>query len=186
LESNHHQETEFITLGAGCFWCIEAIYQQVDGVLDVESGYAGGDSSDPTYKTVKSGKHGHTEVVKVTFDREKISLEEILKIFFYIHDPTALRKQGKEVKTQYISAIFYNDERQRKKAEEIKNRVEEIKNLKEGALVTKIALLKNYKAAEAEHQNFYQNDPSNSYCQTIIKPKLEEFSRMVDEVKAKK
>lgn len=164
-----------ITLGGGCFWCMEAIYQRLEGVVNVESGYSGGKIANPTYREVCSGLTGHAEVTQITFDTSKVSLTEILKVFFKVHDPTTLNRQGNDEGTQYRSVIFYRNEEQKKTAEEIKNGLD-----KSGAfnkpIVTEITPFSAFYKAEDYHQNYYNlNKNSNPYCQYVIVPKLEKF-----------
>ncbi len=164
-----------ITLGGGCFWCTEAIYQRLDGVVSVTSGYSGGKIANPTYREVCSGLTGHAEVVQIVFDTTKVSLAEVLEVFFKTHDPTTLNRQGNDEGTQYRSAIFYRNEEQRKVAEDIKAGLD-----KSGAfdapIVTEIVPFKVFYKAEDYHQDYYnQNKNSNSYCTYVIVPKVEKF-----------
>lgn len=165
---------ESAVLGAGCFWCVEAIFQDLKGVERVESGYTGGKTKNPTYKEVCSGTTGHAEVVKVTFDPTVISYEQILTVFFHVHDPTTLNKQGADVGTQYRSAIFYNNDEQKKAAEKVK---EEITNQKlwDEPIVTEITAAPEYYPAEDYHQNYYNENPNQSYCSYVIAPKVKKF-----------
>ena len=164
---------DFAILGAGCFWCIEALFLNVSGVTSIEAGYAGGYVKNPTYEAVCSGKTGHTEVCRIEFDPEVISYEKILEIFWKIHDPTTLNQQGADMGTQYRSAIFYNDEKQQKIAEQSK-KVHQANSDK--LIVTEITKLGDYYKAEDYHQNYYNDNPGNLYCQFVIKPKLEKFN----------
>jgi peptide-methionine (S)-S-oxide reductase len=166
--------TEHIVLGGGCFWCLEAVYQQVKGVESVASGYAGGETDNPTYRVVCSGGTGHAEVVDVEFDPSQVSLRDLLEIFFVIHDPTTLNRQGADVGTQYRSVIFYQGESQKTVSEAI------IKELSDNGvykdpIVTQLTTLETFYPAEAYHQNYYQNHPEQGYCQVVINPKLEKF-----------
>lgn len=165
---------ETAVLGAGCFWCVEAIFQDLKGVERVESGYTGGKTKNPTYKEVCSGTTGHAEVVKLTFDPSVISYEQILTVFFHVHDPTTLNKQGADVGTQYRSAIFYNNDEQKKTAEKVK---EEITNQKlwDEPIVTEITAAPEYYPAEDYHQNYYNENPNQSYCSYVIAPKVKKF-----------
>ena len=164
---------DFTILGAGCFWCIEAFFLNVPGVVSVESGYTGGHTKNPTYEAVCSGKTGHVEVCRIEFDPEIIAYEKILNIFWKIHDPTTLNQQGADVGTQYRSAIFYNSENQRTTAEESKKKYQMDFDK---PIVTEITKLGDYYKGEDYHQNYYNNNPSNPYCQLVIKPKLEKFN----------
>lgn len=166
-----------ITFGGGCFWCTEAIFQRLKGVVKVESGYSGGRNANPTYKEVCSGLTGHAEVIQVTYDTSQISLAEILEVFFKTHDPTTLNKQGADAGTQYRSAIFYRTDEQKKVAEEIKEGLD-----KSGAfdkpIVTEITKYDMFWKAEDYHQDYYnQNKNSNSYCAYVIVPKIEKFEQ---------
>lgn len=160
------------TIGGGCFWCLEAVYDGMKGVEEAVSGYAGGEMENPDYKTVSSGSTGHAEVVQITFDPEVVSFEQILDVFWNIHDPTTLNRQGADVGTQYRSTILYHDEAQKKIAEESLQKA----NPKWGAkIVTEIAPLEKFWPAEEYHQNYYANNPNQGYCQVVIRPKLDKF-----------
>ena len=168
--------TEIATLAGGCFWCIEAIYREVEGIKQAVSGYTGGITTDPTYDDVCSGRTGHAEAVQVTFDPTVITYREILEIFFSVHDPTTLDRQGADMGTQYRSAIFYHDERQRAVAEEL------IKNLNETdawdePIVTQIVPLDMFHPAEHYHQEYFSQHPEQGYCQMVISPKLNQFRK---------
>lgn len=161
---------EVITLGAGCFWCTEAVYQQIPGVLSVTSGYMGGSVKNPTYEQVCSGKTGHAEVAQLVYDPKTTTLEKILNTFWHIHDPTSLNRQGADVGTQYRSAIFYHSDRQREIAE--KSKAEAAKEF-DKPIVTEIAKAVEFYPAENYHQDYYRlNKNRNPYCQAIIAPKL--------------
>lgn len=171
-----NENYETAVLGAGCFWCVEAIYQRVNGVVAVESGYAGGHVENPTYNQVVSGKTGHAEVAKVTFAPNVISFEELLEVFWHTHNPTTLNRQGADVGTQYRSAIFYNSLEQKKIAEESKKRTDE-SDLWDDPIVTEITPLSNYSTAEDYHQNYFNNNPNAGYCSVVIAPKLAKFKK---------
>ena len=171
-----NENYETAVLGAGCFWCVEAVYQRVNGVVAVESGYAGGHVEKPTYNQVVSGKTGHAEVAKVTFDPEEISYEELLEVFWHTHDPTTLIRQGADVGTQYRSAIFYNSLEQKKIAEESMKRTDN-SDLWDDPIVTEITPLSNYSVAEDYHQNYFNNNPNAGYCSVVIAPKLAKFKK---------
>ena len=171
-----NEKYETAVLGAGCFWCVEAVYQRVNGVVAVESGYAGGHVENPSYNQVVSGKTGHAEVAKVTFDPDEISFEELLEVFWHTHDPTTLNRQGADVGTQYRSAIFYNSLEQKKIAEESKKRTDK-SDLWDDPIVTEITPLSNYSVAENYHQDYFNNNPNAGYCSVVIAPKLAKFKK---------
>jgi peptide-methionine (S)-S-oxide reductase len=163
---------EFATLGGGCFWCLEAVYEQVDGVIDVESGYAGGAVSNPTYRAVCDGTTGHAEVVRIEFDPERISYREVLEIFFSIHDPTTLNRQGNDVGTQYRSAIFVHSAEQRSVAEAV---IREAQGHYRDRIVTEVIEAGPYWRAEDYHQEYFRNNPGQGYCMFVVAPKVEKF-----------
>ena len=169
-----NSKPQIITLGGGCFWCLEAVYDQLEGVLDVVSGYAGGQLVDPDYKSVCSGTTGHAEVVQVTFDPQEISFKEILEVFFTIHDPTTLNRQGADVGTQYRSAIFYHNEDQQAAAEQVIAEIEAAK-IWPNPIVTEITPLDVFYPAEDYHQEYFQRNPYQGYCQVVIAPKVAKF-----------
>lgn len=164
------------TVGGGCFWCIEAVFDEVAGVTAAESGYAGGDTPDPDYRSVCSGETGHAEVVQVTFDPAVISFEEILVIFFGVHDPTTLNRQGADVGTQYRSIILAHDEQQRKAAEALIGRLE-ADEVYGKPIVTEVTMLGDYYRAEDHHQDYFRKNPAQGYCQAVIAPKLAKFRK---------
>ncbi len=174
--SNNNDTYETAVFGAGCFWCVEAIYQRVTGVVAVESGYAGGHVENPTYNQVISGKTGHAEVAKVTFDPNQISFEELLEVFWHTHDPTTLNRQGADVGTQYRSAIFFNSLEQKQIAEKSLRKTD-ASNLWADKIVTEITPLSNYSTAEDYHQNYFNNNPNAGYCSVVIAPKLAKFKK---------
>ncbi|MFN8670494.1 MAG: peptide-methionine (S)-S-oxide reductase MsrA [Candidatus Sericytochromatia bacterium] len=171
---------ETITLGAGCFWCVEAIFQRLKGVKKVESGYMGGNTINPTYKQVCTGETGHAEVLKVEFDNEIISLENILEVFWHTHDPTTLNKQGADEGTQYRSAVFYYNQTQKDLAEKLKNEYQKDFNNK---IVTEITAVSTFYKAEDYHQNYFNDNSFQPYCNFVISPKLkklqEKFSKYI-------
>lgn len=174
-------QLDSIVLGAGCFWCVEAIYQELNGVLEVESGYMGGGTKNPSYKEVCSGLSGHAEVVKLKFNSSVISLEEILEVFWSVHDPTTLNRQGNDVGTQYRSVIFYNTEEQRKLALDLKHELN-VAKLWAGPVVTEISEAKVFYPAEDYHQNYYlENKGKNPYCSYVIAPKLDKFRKVFED-----
>ena len=184
LDQSNQQETnmEIATLGAGCFWCVEAVFQELKGVEKVESGYTGGQVKNPTYKEVCNGTTGHAEVAQITFDPQVISFDEILEVFWTTHDPTTLNRQGNDVGTQYRSAIFYHSEEQKQIAE--KSREEVAPQLWSDPIVTEISALTDYYPAEDYHQNFYKDNPNYGYCRVIINPKMEKFrEKFADKLK---
>jgi peptide-methionine (S)-S-oxide reductase len=162
---------EVATFAGGCFWCIEAVFREIDGVEKVVSGYTGGKSTNPTYQRVCSGDTGHAEAVQITFDPSKTSYKEILEIFFSAHDPTTLNRQGADVGTQYRSAIFYHNEEQKTVAEELVRELEKAK-LWEKPIVTQIVPLDKFYAAEDYHQEYFSRNPEQAYCQIVISPKM--------------
>jgi peptide methionine sulfoxide reductase msrA/msrB len=166
-----------ITLGGGCYWCVEAVYEMLDGVIKVESGFSGGTVKNPAYREVCNGTTGHAEVVQITFDKTKTSLEEILKVFFTVHDPTTLNRQGGDVGTQYRSVIFYRNEEQLKTATSIVNALNAEK-VYSSPVVTQIAKFDAFYKAEDYHQNYYQQNKSQPYCQMVIQPKIEKFEKL--------
>lgn len=170
------QQLEIATLGGGCFWCLEAVYQQVEGVRAVESGYTGGHVSHPSYRQVCEGDTGHAEVVRVSFDPSVITYREIVEIFFAIHDPTTLNRQGNDVGTQYRSVIFTHSEAQRATAEYVMHELVANKVYDE-PLVTQIEPEQPYWRAEDSHQNYYQDHPGQGYCALVISPKVEKFRK---------
>ena len=168
---------ETITLGGGCYWCVEAVYENLKGVKSVVSGFSGGKILNPSYEEVCSGTTGHAEVVQITFDKNVTNLDEIFKVFFTVHDPTTLNRQGADKGTQYRSVIFYNDEEQKKEAQSI---IAELKHAKvyENPIVTTLEPFTKFYKAEDYHQNYYANNKSQPYCQMVIQPKLEKFEKV--------
>ena len=157
------------TLGGGCFWCLESAFNTVDGVELAVSAYAGGQTQDPTYESVCSGQTGHAEVVRVNFDADKLSYREVLEIFFALHNPTQLNRQGNDVGTQYRSAIFYHDEQQKAAAEEIIQEISD-EEIWPDPVVTEVTELNNYFQAEDYHQDYFSNNPQNQYCNMVVAP----------------
>lgn len=174
-KSNSNLET--ITLGGGCYWCIEAIFENLTGVKTVVSGFSGGKTTNPSYEEVCSGKTGHAEVVQITYDKTISNLDEILKVFFTVHDPTTLNRQGADVGTQYRSVIFYRNEAQRKTAQEIINALNAAKAYN-NPIVTKIEPFTKFYDAEEYHQDYYQENKNKPYCRMVIQPKLEKFEKI--------
>lgn len=172
------------TFGNGCFWCTEAVFQNLRGVLSVESGYAGGHVENPTYQEVCGKETGHAEVIRLSYDPEQISYLELLEVFFKTHDPTTLNRQGNDVGPQYRSVIFSHDEAQQREAETVKRELD-TSGAWEHPIVTEISPLTNYYAAEGYHQNYYNDNPMQPYCLFGIRPKLEKFKAVfADKLKA--
>jgi peptide-methionine (S)-S-oxide reductase len=165
---------ETITLGGGCFWCLEAVYEQVDGVQSVESGYSNGHVRQPNYQQVCQGDTGHAEVVRVQFEGSKITLREILEIFFAIHDPTTLDRQGNDVGPQYRSGIYYHDEAQRAVAQAV---LDEVNAESKGSAVTELQPVDNYWRAEHYHQHYFARNPGQGYCAFVVAPKVAKFRK---------
>ena len=164
----------FAIFGAGCFWCVEAIFSNLDGVTKVISGYTGGNTKNPTYEDICSGKTNHAEVCKIIYNPDIITFKELLKTFFKNHDPTTLNKQGADIGTQYRSAIFYIDDKQKESAEKYKKILNKSDQF-DSSIVTEITKLDVFYEAEDYHQNYYNNNPNQPYCRFIIKPKLDKF-----------
>jgi peptide-methionine (S)-S-oxide reductase len=165
---------ETTTLGGGCFWCLEAVYDQMEGVQSVESGYMGGKNPNPTYKEVCGGRTGHVEVVQVTFDPAVTNFREILEVFFTIHDPTTRDRQGNDVGTQYRSVIFYHSDQQRQIAEETIRDLNQA-GIWDDPIVTQVQPAEAFYVAEDYHQEYFENNPNQSYCQFIVAPKVRKF-----------
>ncbi|MEP0355137.1 peptide-methionine (S)-S-oxide reductase MsrA [Paraglaciecola sp.] len=164
------------TLGGGCFWCIESAFSSVNGVVSAYAGYAGGQLDNPTYEQVCNGSSGHAEVVQVNFDTDLITYRDILEIFFALHNPTQLNRQGNDVGTQYRSAIYYHDESQKVMASEILREIEEEK-IWSDPIVTELTEVNNYYQAEDYHQDYFSNNPQNQYCNMVVAPKLLKFKK---------
>lgn len=164
------------TLGGGCFWCLEAVYQELNGVKQVVSGYAGGHMPNPDYKAVCTGRTGHAEVVQVTFDPAVVGYDDILRVFFTVHDPTTLNRQGNDVGTQYRSAIFYADAEQEKVARAVMQEIADL-DIWSDPIVTEIAPLDTFYVAEDYHQNYYRSNPYQPYCQFVVAPKVAKFRK---------
>ena len=168
--------TEAIVLAGGCFWCTEAVFLEVDGVVSVESGYTGGQTSDPTYEEVCGGDTGHAEAVRVEFEPARVGRRELLEIFFATHDPTTLNRQGADVGTQYRSAIFFADDAQRDEARAVIDALER-EGVFDAPIVTEVAPLGRWYPAEAYHQRFYERNPYQGYCMAVVGPKVTKFRR---------
>lgn len=170
------QTTEIATLAGGCFWCLEAVYDDMKGVLSVESGYMGGPNPNPTYEQVCSGRTGHAEVVQITFDPALASFRELLEVFFVIHDPTTLNRQGNDSGTQYRSAIFYHSPEQKTAAVAVIAELEKA-NLWGAKFVTEITPASTFWMAEGYHQEYFVNNPGQPYCQFVVAPKVQKFRK---------
>ena len=177
MTANTHTSLDTITFGSGCFWCTEAIFQQVPGVEKVTSGYSGGHVANPTYEQVCEKNTGHVEVCQLLYDPSKVTVDELLEVFWQTHDPTTMDRQGNDVGPQYRSAVFYHNEAQRAKAEHYKAELN-----KSGAfpkpIVTVVEPIKNFYPAEDYHQNYYNNNSNQPYCYFVIRPKLEKFQKV--------
>jgi peptide-methionine (S)-S-oxide reductase len=169
-------ELKTATFGAGCFWCTEAIFLNVKGVTKVVSGYSGGQVKNPTYREVCTGMTGHAEVTQITYDPKLVSFETLLEVFWNTHDPTTLNRQGADEGTQYRSVVFYNDEEQKKIAEQYKKQLD-ASHVYKTPIVTEISPLINFYPAEDYHQNYFELNPNQSYCQYVIRPKVEKFKK---------
>jgi peptide-methionine (S)-S-oxide reductase len=167
---------EKATLAGGCFWCLEAVFDELRGVVSVESGYAGGHVENPSYRAVCTGMTGHAEVVQVTFDPEVLSYADLLRVFFTIHDPTTLNRQGADTGTQYRSAIFYHSEEQKRTAEEVIAELRE-QDVWDNPIVTEVAPFDKFYMAEDYHQEYYANNPNQPYCRVVIQPKVAKFRK---------
>ena len=169
-------KSEIATLGGGCFWCVEAVFQRIEGVISVKPGYAGGNIKNPTYKQICTGNTGHAEVAKIEFDPSKITYAQILNVFWQSHDPTTLNRQGNDVGTQYRSVIFFHNESQEEIAK--KSKIDADKSgYWDNEIVTEVTLLNNYYDAEDYHDNYYDNNPNQPYCLFVIKPKLDKLEK---------
>jgi peptide-methionine (S)-S-oxide reductase len=178
--TNSTKMIDTLTIGGGCFWCVEAQLQLLDGVKTVKSGYAGGQVKNPSYKEVCTGLTGHAEVIQVTFDNSVLTLDELLAAFWQAHDPTQLNRQGNDVGTQYRSVIFYRNDEQKKLAEDYKKKLNDEK-VYDKPVVTEISPLDVFYPAENYHQNYYNDNSSQGYCQYVIAPKLEKFRKVFKE-----
>ena len=174
---------ETATLAAGCFWCVEAVFDDLKGVEDVVSGYSGGHKANPTYREVCSETTGHAEVVQIKFDPSVISFKEILQVFFSVHDPTTLNRQGNDLGTSYRSAVFYHDEEQRQIAEEVIKEVE-AEGVYDNPIVTEVTAFDKFYPAEDYHQEYFANNPNQPYCAAVVAPKVTKFrSKFLDRLK---
>ena len=176
MAENNDNSTQTATLGGGCFWCLEAVYEQLRGVSSVVSGYSGGEVPNPNYHQVCSGRTGHAEVVQVHFDPRQISYRDLLEVFFSIHDPTTLNRQGADSGTQYRSVIYHHDEEQKRVAEEVMREVAE-QGVWDDPIVTQLEPLPEFYRAEDYHQGYYRNNSGQSYCRVVIAPKVAKFRK---------
>lgn len=174
--SANGNQLEVATLGGGCFWCLEPIFRDLRGVVKVESGYSGGDQANPTYQQVCSGRTGHAEVVQVTFDPSEVSYEDILRVFFSIHDPTTLNRQGADVGTQYRSVILYHSPEQQQAAERVIRSLQEQK-IWDNSIVTQVVPFEAFYRAEDYHQEYFDRNPMQPYCNVVIAPKVAKFRK---------
>jgi methionine-S-sulfoxide reductase len=182
-ENGMNEKFKKIVLGGGCFWCLDPIYKNLTGVEDVVVGYAGGSVSSPTYEQVCTGRTGHAEVVQVTYDPEVISLNGLLDVFFQVHDPTTLNRQGADVGTQYRSIILVQDETEKEQVKEIVEKIDQ-SDLWRSKIVTQIDVLKEFYPAEEYHQDYFKKNPWAGYCQVVIKPKVKKFKeKFADQLK---
>ncbi len=170
-----------IVLGGGCFWCTEAVYKEVRGVTDVESGYSNGETERPSYEQVCTGRTGHNEVVKLTYDADQVTLRQLLEVFFVVHDPTQLNRQGNDVGTQYRSGIYYTTPEQKQVAEDMIRAMSQEK-LFGRPIVTEVAPMTNYWPAEDYHQDFFEKNPTQGYCMAVAAPKVSKFRKTFAEL----
>lgn len=177
MTTSNEKRIDTATFGAGCFWCTEAQFQQLEGVVGVESGYSGGFVESPTYKQVCTGNTGHAEVTNIYYDPSRVSFDELLAAFWVAHDPTQLNRQGNDVGTQYRSVIFYHNEEQKQKAEEYKRKLNE-EHAYNSDVVTEISPFTKFYKAEDYHQNYYNENGSQPYCQFVIRPKMDKFRKV--------
>jgi peptide-methionine (S)-S-oxide reductase len=175
--TNNMDSLQAATFGSGCFWCTEAIFERLNGVVKVESGYSGGKVENPTYEEVCTGTTGHAEVTQITYDPSIITFDELLEVFWKTHDPTTLNRQGNDVGTQYRSVIFYHNEEQKELAEKYKAELDE-SDVWDNHIVTEISPFINFYSAEKYHQDYYNNNPNQGYCTFVITPKVEKFEKI--------
>mgnify|MGYP002359253270 FL=1 len=183
--TNNMSNLETITIGGGCYWCVEAVYEKLNGVKSVVSGFAGGKTANPSYEEVSSGRTGYAEVVQITYDKTITNLNEIFRVFFTVHDPTTLNRQGADVGTQYRSVIFFKDETQKVAAQNIIAALKKAK-VYDSPIVTTLEPFTQFYKAEDYHQNYYQNNKNQPYCQMVIQPKLAKFEKVFKDKLKKK
>jgi peptide-methionine (S)-S-oxide reductase len=174
-------EIQVATFGAGCFWCTEAVFLQVKGVLKVVSGYSGGNIKNPSYREICTGQTGHAEVTQITYDATQVSFEELLQVFWNTHDPTTLNRQGADTGTQYRSVVFFHTDEQKKLAESYRNQLATAQTFK-SPIVTEISPITNFYPAEDYHQNYFELNPNQSYCTYVVRPKVEKFKKEFKQV----
>lgn len=170
------ENTKLATFGGGCFWCVEAVFQRLDGVVSVKSGYSGGMVKDPTYEQICTGKTGHAEVCQVRFDPEKIGFDELLEVFFNTHDPTTKNRQGNDFGTQYRSVVFYHDDEQKQQTEQYIKKLNDSGAFKD-PIVTEVSPLGEFYSAEKYHQNYFNLNSNQGYCRFVIQPKVEKLKK---------
>lgn len=176
--------TETATLAAGCFWCVEAVFDDLKGVEDVVSGYSGGQTENPTYRQVCDGNTGHAEVAEIRFDPSVISFKDVLRVFFSVHDPTTLNRQGHDIGTQYRSAIFYHNDEQKRDAEEVIKEITD-EGVYDDPIVTEVVKFEKFWPAEDYHQEYFANNPNQPYCQAVVSPKVRKFrQKFADRLKS--
>lgn len=180
LSSKTFFMTKEATFGAGCFWCIEACYKDLNGVMDVYPGYSGGHKENPTYEQVCNGTTGHAEVARVIYNDSVVNYDQLLEVFWFVHDPTQLNRQGNDIGTQYRSVIFYHDQDQKERAEAYKHKLES-EGVWDKPIVTEIVPLTNFYKAEDYHVNYFELHPENMYCQNVVRPKVEKFRKVFAE-----
>lgn len=183
--TNNMSNSETITIGGGCYWCVEAVYEKLNGVQAVVSGFAGGKTANPSYEEVSSGRTGYAEVVQITYDKTITNLNEIFRVFFTVHDPTTLNRQGADVGTQYRSVIFFKDETQKVAAQNIIAALKKAK-VYDSPIVTTLEPFTHFYKADDYHQNYYQNNKNQPYCQMVIQPKIEKFEKVFKDKLKKK
>jgi peptide-methionine (S)-S-oxide reductase len=172
---------EYVTIGGGCFWCVQPCFEMLKGVESVVSGYSGGYKANPTYEDVSSGETGHAEVIRIGFDSKVISYKKLMDVFFFLHDPTQLNRQGNDVGTQYRSVVFYNDETQKKETEEA-IKASEATGKWSGKYVTQVVPFEKFWSAEAYHQDYYDVNPTQPYCSAVVGPKIAKFKKYYSEL----
>jgi len=180
INQTKNPENDTATLGGGCFWCTEAVYKELKGVIEVLPGFSGGHIKNPAYREVTTGRTGHAEVVQITFDPAVISYEEILEVFFLTHDPTTLNRQGNDVGTQYRSAVFYHNEKQKAAAEETIRLLEQ-ERVYDNPVVTEVTPFEAFYVAEDYHHDYFANNPTQPYCRFVVAPKDEKFRKLFSE-----
>jgi peptide-methionine (S)-S-oxide reductase len=188
MEKDHRDQqgskTEVIVLGGGCFWCTEAVYKEVRGVTDVESGYSNGETQNPNYEEVCTGRTGHSEVVKLTYDPAQVSTRQLLEVFFVVHDPTQMNRQGNDIGTQYRSGIYYTTAEQKQVAEDLIGQLAQ-EDAFGRPIVTEVLPMKNYWPAEAYHQDFFEKNPTQGYCLAVAAPKVAKLRKTFTELTKK-